>query len=68
MSNVMISQLKKNVAPRITLRALYDEVNRLRERVEDLEDLRELNAAIARNKGKRLIPWNDVKKELGMED
>jgi hypothetical protein len=68
MSNVLISQAKKRGGPRITVRALYDELNRLRERVEDLEDLRELNAAIARNKGKRLIPWDEVKAGLGVED
>ena len=68
MSNVLISQAKKRSGPRITVRAVYDELNRLRERVEDLEDLRELNEAIARNKGRRLIPWDEVKKGLGVED
>jgi hypothetical protein len=46
---------------------VYEEVSRLRERVEDREDLRELNEAIARNKGKRLIPWAEAKKGLGLE-
>jgi hypothetical protein len=68
MSNVLISQAKKRGGPRITVRAVYDELNRLRERVEDLEDLRELKEAIARNKGKRLVPWDEVKKGLGVED
>jgi hypothetical protein len=40
----------------------------LRERVEDLEDLRELNEAIARNKGKGLVPWAEVKKGLAVKD
>jgi len=31
-----------------------------------LEDLRDLNAAIERNSGKPGIPWNQVKKELGL--
>jgi len=35
--------------------------------VEHLEELRELNEAIARNKGKRLIPWEEAKKGLGLE-
>ena len=35
--------------------------------LEHLEDLRELNEAIARNKGKRLIPWEEAKKGLGLE-
>jgi hypothetical protein len=64
MSNVLISQAKKAGGPRLTVRALHEELNRLRERVEDLEDLRELNEAIARNKGRRLIPWDEVKKGL----
>ncbi len=68
MSNVAFSQPKKGVRPKITLRALYDELNRLRERVEDLEDLGELNDAIVRNKGKRLIPWDKAKKDLGIGD
>jgi hypothetical protein len=68
MSNVLLSPAKKGNSPRITVRALYDELHRLRERVEDLEDLRDLNEAIARNKGKRLIPWDEVKKGLGVED
>ena len=68
MSNVLISQAKKGGGPRITVRAVYDELNRLRERVEDLEDLRDLNEAIARNTGKRLILWDEVKKGLGVED
>ena len=46
---------------------LYEEVSRLRARVEHLEDLRELNEAIARNKGKRLIPWEEAQKGLGLE-
>ncbi len=64
MSNALISHAKKRGGRRITVRTLYDDLNRLRERVEDLEDLRELNEAIARNKGKPLIPWDDVKKGL----
>jgi hypothetical protein len=34
--------------------------------VEDLEDLRELNDAIARNSGKPGIPWEQAKAELGI--
>jgi phage-related protein len=61
MSNVLASEPKKQPGRRITLRAVYEEVSRLRERVE------ELNEAIARNKGKRLIPWDEAKKGLGLE-
>jgi cell division protein FtsB len=49
---------------RVTLRQLSAEVIRLRKRVEDLEDLRDLNEAIARNKGKPGTPWEQVRKEL----
>jgi len=43
-----------------------EELRRLRSRVEDLEDLRDLNAAIERNAGKPGMPWTDVKKEVGL--
>jgi hypothetical protein len=36
--------------------------------VEDLEDLRELNAAIARNGNKKLVPWDSAKRLLGLQD
>lgn len=43
---------------------LNQAVARLQQRVEDLEDLRDLEAAIAENAGKPLIPWEQVKAEL----
>jgi len=46
------------------LHRLSAEVERLRSRVEDLEDLRDLNAAITRNAGKPGIPWAQARKEL----
>jgi len=49
---------------KVTLRRLSAEVIRLRKRVEDLEDLRDLNEAIARNNGKPGTPWEQVRKEL----
>lgn len=49
-----------------TLRGLSDEVARLRQRVDELEDLRDLNAAIARNVGKPGIPWDKAKTTLGL--
>ena len=48
-----------------SLQELAAEVARLRERVEDLEDARELDAAVRRNGEKPLLPWNQVKKDLG---
>jgi len=52
--------------PTPSLEELAAEVARLRARVEDLEDARELDAAIRRNAGKPLIPWGDAKKDLGL--
>ena len=39
----------------------------LQERVKDLEDLRDLEEAIAENAHKPLIPWEQVKPELEFE-
>ena len=47
--------------------ALTKSVERLQERVEDLEDLRDLQAAIAENGAEPLIPWEQVKAELKMD-
>lgn len=49
-----------------TIRELSAELAQLRERVEDLEDARELDAAISRNGDKPLIPWEQVRKDLGL--
>jgi hypothetical protein len=45
-----------------TVQRLAAEVARLHERVEDLEDARELDAAIVRNGEKPLIPWDQARK------
>ena len=68
MSNATMTRPKGAIRPRLTLRVLHAELQRLRERVEDLEDLRELNAAMERNKAKQPIPWEQAKKELGLDD
>ena len=47
--------------------ALTKSVERLQERVEDLEDLRDLQAAIAENGAEPLIPWEQVKAELKLD-
>ncbi len=62
--NKATTQRKPN---RLTVRQLNSELQRLRRRVEDLEDLRDLNAAIERNAGRPGIPWNAVKQELGLK-
>ncbi len=49
------------------IEALNQAVARLQKRVEDLEDLRDLEAAITENADKPLIPWDQVKAELELE-
>jgi len=49
------------------IETLNQAVARLQQRVEDLEDLRDLEAAIAENAGKPLIPWEQVKAELELD-
>jgi len=50
-----------------TVAHLAAEVTNLRERVEDLEDLHDLNEAVRRNGSKPLIPWAKVKKQLDVD-
>jgi hypothetical protein len=63
----MPTTTKRKPTRKLTLDGLSREMSRLRARVEELEDLRDLNAAIARNKGKPGISWVQVKKELGID-
>jgi cell division protein FtsB len=42
-------------------------VARLEARIEDLEDLRDLEQAITENAGKPLIPWEQAKAELELD-
>ena len=49
------------------IETLNQALARLQQRVEDLEDLRDLESAIAENAGKPLIPWEQVKAELERE-
>ncbi len=41
-------------------------VERLQERIENLDDLRDLQAAIAENGNEPLIPWEQAKSELDL--
>ena len=50
-----------------SLAQLAGEVDRLRKRVENFEDLRDLNNAVERNGGKPLVPFAKVRKDLGLE-
>jgi len=49
-----------------TVQELAVEVDGLRKRIEDFEDLRDLRKAVRRNGNKPLIPWTHAKKELGL--
>ena len=51
---------------RPTLESLATEMRRLKERMEDLEDLMELHAAVERNAGQPGQPWEQVKTELDL--
>ncbi len=52
---------------KLSLEQLAGEINSLRQRVEDLEDLRDLNDAIQRNGDKPLILLARIKKDLELE-
>jgi hypothetical protein len=59
--------MSKNTLEKPTLKSLALEVRRLQERLEDMEDLMELRAAVERNAGKPGLPWEQVKAELEIE-
>ena len=60
----MSKALEASRAKKPTLQQLAEEVDHLRERVDDLEDLRDLKEAVQRNGEKPLIPLAKVKKDL----
>ncbi len=49
-----------------TVQQLAAELARLRQRIEDLEDVRELDAAISHNADKPLIPWDEARADRGL--
>ncbi len=55
-----------SIAEKPTLESLAVAVRRLQERLEDMEDLIELRAAVERNAGKPGTPWDQVKAELDL--
>ena len=63
----MPTAIKRPTKRKPSLKRMSAELAQLRARVEDLEDLRDLNAAIARTGGKRGIAWAQAKKELGLD-
>ena len=62
----MPTAIKRKPVRRPTLRGLSHEMARLRSRVEELEDLRDLNAAVVRNQGKPGVPWDKAEASLGL--
>jgi hypothetical protein len=62
----MPTAIKRPAKSKPSLKRVSVELAQLRARVDDLEDLRDLNAAIARNGGKRGIAWSQAKKGLGL--
>jgi len=63
----MSKTLQKPRKKQPSLQSLQKELIKLRERVEDLEDLYELREAVERNAGKPGIPWEQVKAELELD-
>lgn len=50
-----------------TIESLAAEVRQLQERLEDMEDLMELRAAVERNAGKSGTAWDEVKRDIGLD-
>ena len=49
------------------IESLSQTVARLQARVEDLEDLHDLEEAITENAGKPLMPWEQAEAEPGLD-
>jgi hypothetical protein len=59
--------MSNKLSSKPTLKTLAAEVRILRERLEDMQDLMDLRAAVKRNGKKPGVPWEKVKKELGLD-
>jgi hypothetical protein len=59
--------MSNKLSSKPTLKGLAMEVRILRERIEDMEDLMDLRAAVKRNGKKPGVPWDKFKKELGLD-
>jgi hypothetical protein len=62
----MPTAIKRPAKNKPSLKRVSAELAQLRARVEDLEDARALDKAIATNGNKPLIPWTRAKKQLGL--
>jgi hypothetical protein len=67
MTEKMSAASKKKSVRKPALRSLSQEMARLRSRVKELEDLRDLNAAVVRNQGKPGVAWDKAKAALGLD-
>lgn len=56
-----------SISEKPTLESLAAAIRRLQERLEDMEDLMELRAAVAHNAGKPGVPWEQAKAELELD-
>ena len=56
--------MSESVMNPVTVEQLAVEMRELRQRIEDLEDVQELETAIRDNHGKPLIPWETAKQGL----
>ena len=63
----MPTATKKHPVRKPTLRGLSQAVSRLSSRVEELEDLRDLAAAVTRNQGKPGVSWAKAKAALELD-
>ncbi len=63
MNSVLEKPPKRASAARVTRQFLRREVLARRQRVADVEDLRELNQALGRNGAKPLASWSKAEKE-----
>jgi len=63
----MSKTLEATRAKKPTLQQLATEVDHLRGRVEELEDLRDLKEAVNKNGNQPLIPIAQVKKDLDLD-
>jgi len=63
----MPTATKKRSVRKPTLSDLSRKVSQLSSRVEELEDLRDLNAAMTRNHGKPGVAWSKAKTELELD-
>ena len=63
----MPTATKRTAKRKPSLQRVSAELAQLRARVEDLEDARALDKAIADNGTRRSIAWSEAKKQIGLD-